>query len=144
MCIRDRGCLVAQQLRDPPLSRGKCKDYFDASAFLSASMADCLLHSIRSASEVAFSRQACRSGDSPVLLQAAMSPVSNRRGRMAFISGEQGCSCASQGSTKKHQKLPTHCSEAGSVEAGGSLALPRLGSRRHNSNVSLTLWLLSA
>ena len=99
-------CEIRQQLLDPLLCRGKCKDYFDASAFLSASMADCLLHSIRSASEVAFSRHACRSGDSPLLLQAAVSPVSNRRDRRAFMGCEQGCSCTSQGSTKKHQQLP--------------------------------------
>ena len=95
-----------QQLPDPLLSRGVCKGFFAASASLSASMADCLLHSIRSASEVAFSRHACRSGDSPLLLQAAVSPVSNRRDRRAFMGCEQGCSCTSQGSTKKHHQLP--------------------------------------
>ena len=89
-------------------------------------MADCLLHSIRSASEVAFSRQACRSGDSPLLLQAARSPVSKRRDRRAFMSVEQGCSCTSQGSTKKHQHLPVPLLSSGVLRKGGAHVLPPL------------------
>ena len=35
-----------------------------------------------------------------------MSPVSIRRDSRAFMLGEQGCCCISQGSTKKQQLFP--------------------------------------